>query len=250
MDPTGRFSGRETDYARFRPSYPAEAISSIMSGLTSAGLTCADVGAGTGISSRLLAERGMRVIAVEPNAAMRAAASPHHCVEFREGTAEATGLECACVDLILCAQAFHWFNPAQAIPEFHRILRPGGRLALMWNDRDAHDPCTSGYGLLVRHAGKFHAASEDSDLFTHALHETPLFANVRLRLFRYHQSLTLEGLIGRANSASYVPKHGPRHDALVEGLKDLHRRFADTKGVVSLTYITRVYLADRNCCGG
>src|SRR4051812_29902068 len=133
MNPTERFSDRARDYVRFRPSYPSEAIDEVLRGLP-AGIVCADVGAGTGISARLVADRGVKVIAVEPNAAMRGAATPHELVEWRAGTAEATGLGTAAVDLVVCAQAFHWFDPARALEEFHRILRPGGRVALMWND--------------------------------------------------------------------------------------------------------------------
>src|SRR5439155_1443196 len=105
-------------------------------------LDAADVGAGTGIASRQLAAHGVRVLAVEPNAEMRAAAIRHPGIEWRAGTAEATGLDSGIVGLVLCAQAFHWFRAQHALAEFSRILRPGGRLALMWNSRDRADPLT------------------------------------------------------------------------------------------------------------
>ena len=82
----------------------------------------ADVGAGTGISARLLGDRGVRVMAVEPGDAMRAAAAPHPNVRGSVGTAEATGLAPASLDLVLCAQSFHWFRAADALTEFARIL--------------------------------------------------------------------------------------------------------------------------------
>lgn len=86
MNPLSRFSDRAADYAKHRPSYPTPAIDAILEGFGEPPqLVAADIGAGTGISSRLLAERGVRVIAIEPNAAMREAASPHPLVEFREG---------------------------------------------------------------------------------------------------------------------------------------------------------------------
>ena len=106
--PTERFSSRAEDYAKHRPTYPPEAIAQLLTGLgdppqlvaadlvaadlVAADLVAADIGAGTGISARLLAELGMRVMAIEPNVAMRAAADPHPLVEFRAGVAEQTGL--------------------------------------------------------------------------------------------------------------------------------------------------------------
>ncbi len=132
LSPTSRFADRASDYARFRPSYPAEAIDAALAGMPIAsGLVAADIGAGTGISSRLFAERGVRVLAVEPNAAMRESAEPHEGVTFVDGTAEATGLESASVDLVICAQAFHWFRPVEALAEFRRIVKPGGRLVTL-----------------------------------------------------------------------------------------------------------------------
>src|SRR5688500_14656893 len=111
LRPTERFSGRAESYVRFRPSYPAAAIDAVLAGLGDpARLVAADVGAGTGISARLLADRGGRVDAVEPNTAMRAAAAPHAGVRWHGGRAQATGLPDASVDLVLCAQAYHWFD--------------------------------------------------------------------------------------------------------------------------------------------
>jgi SAM-dependent methyltransferase len=112
LDPTGRFTNRAEDYAKHRPSYPDAAIDAVLMGLGAPpDLVAADVGAGTGISSRALAARGLRVVAIEPNAAMRAKAEPHPRVEWRDGTGERTGLPPASVDLVLCAQAFHWLDP-------------------------------------------------------------------------------------------------------------------------------------------
>src|SRR5439155_4436241 len=146
MNPTLRFTDRAGDYVRYRPDYPAKAIDAVLGGLGDpALLVAADLGAGTGISARLLAERGVRVFAVEPNAAMRGEAAPHERVTWRDATAEATGLATESLDLLLCAQAFHWFRQRDALVEFHRVLRPRGRLALVWNSRDRSDRLTLGY---------------------------------------------------------------------------------------------------------
>jgi ubiquinone/menaquinone biosynthesis C-methylase UbiE len=110
LNPLGRFSDRATDYVKYRPSYPAAAIDMIVAGLGEAAVV-ADIGAGTGISSRLLADHGLRVLAIEPNAAMRTAAESHPLVDFCDGKAEDTQLAADSIDLVTCFQAFHWFDP-------------------------------------------------------------------------------------------------------------------------------------------
>jgi len=243
--PTERFSNRAQDYARFRPTYPEEAIDALLDGLGDpARVTAADVGAGTGISARLLARRGVRVIAIEPNGAMRAVAEAHPLVEWREGRAEATGLAAGAIGLIVCAQAFHWFEPQAALAEFRRILAPGGRLALVWNERDERDPATAAFTRLVRTAsnddpaGRRHVRPE-------ALFRSPLFAGARALTFGHAQRLDAEGLVGRALSASYVPKEGPMRDRLVDALRALPTRFSGPDGRLALVYATHVYLAER-----
>lgn len=245
MNPLGRFSDRAWDYARHRPSYPREAIDAVLDGLGSPGtLLGADIGAGTGISARLLAERGVHVTAIEPNAAMRDAAGPHPLVCFKDGTAERTGLEDASVDLVVCAQAYHWFRPGDALAELARVLRAGGRLAVLWNVRDQHDGFTKGYTDLVRAAAGSDLAV-DRVKAPDELRDSPNFGSFRGEQFAYSQPLDGAGLIGRVVSASYVPKEGPAHARLVAGLGELHRRYADSAGLVSLVYTTRVFLARR-----
>jgi len=151
MSFTERFVDRAADYAAGRPTYPAAALDALFDGLGDAGdVVAADLGAGTGISSRLLAERGAQVLAIEPNQAMREAAEPHPRVEWIAGTAERTGLDEASIDLVTAFQAFHWFDHAKALREIVRILRPAGRAAVIYNERDESDPFTAAYGDLVR----------------------------------------------------------------------------------------------------
>ena len=153
-DSVARFSDRAADYIRYRPTYPAGAVHAIVDGLGTPGhLVAADVGAGTGISARLLGDRGVRVIAVEPGEAMRRAAAPHPNVAWIAGRAEATGLGSQAVDLVLCAQSFHWFRAADALPEFARILKERGRLAICWNRRSTSDPLTAGYRQAIIDVG-------------------------------------------------------------------------------------------------
>src|SRR5687768_13852072 len=154
LNPTGRFTDRTDDYVKYRPSYPKDAIDAIVAGLEGSPVrAAADIGAGTGIAARLLGDRGLSVVAVEPNQEMRDAAAPPPRVVWRDGTAEATGLEQGSVDLVLAAQAFHWFRAEETLREFARILRPDGRLSLMWNRRRRDDPFTAGYRAAILEAG-------------------------------------------------------------------------------------------------
>jgi SAM-dependent methyltransferase len=205
-------------------------------------LVAADIGAGTGISSRLLAERGVRVLAIEPNASMREAALPHPSVEFRDGTAEATNLPDASVALVTCFQAFHWFDPTPTLQEFHRILKPTGRLAVVWNDRHPEDEFTQSYTRLVKIASNNHPA-ESRLVSVDPLLSSPLFPDVRCHTFTYRQELDLDGLIGRAKSVSYIPREGEAQQQLFTALEELYNRTCNENGLVYMTYCTSVYLA-------
>ena len=157
-NPIGRFSGQADAYSRHRPSYPDEAIRSVISraGLDRSAVVV-DVGCGTGICSRLFAERGLTVIGVEPNNAMRRRAEATPCPagpppRYRDGAAEATGLPDATANCVVAAQAFHWFDAGAALREFHRLLKPSGWVALLWYERDEADEFTRGVGDVIRTA--------------------------------------------------------------------------------------------------
>jgi SAM-dependent methyltransferase len=243
LQPTSRFADRASDYAFYRPSYPTAAIDAVLQGLPSDRLLlAADIGAGTGISSRLLADRAVKVLAVEPNAAMRDGAEPHPGVTFIDGSAEATGLETECVDIVLCAQSFHWFRPREALAEFRRILRPAGRLVFLVNERDEDHSATRGYNAAIRAA----ADRELSEGMRTAIDDALIDAGwgVEPQAFPYAQSLSREGLVGRARSASYVPKEGPRYEQLLKDLDELWLKHRDTDGAITLGYRTLVWVLD------
>ncbi|NES23952.1 MAG: class I SAM-dependent methyltransferase [Symploca sp. SIO3E6] len=245
MNPLSRFSQQAEDYRKYRPSYPNAAIATILEGLDqSSSIVAADIGAGTGISSHLLAETGVQVVAIEPNAAMRQEAQPYPLIEFTEGTAEATNLETASVDLVTCFQAFHWFNPKPALKEFHRILKPKGRLAVVWNNRDLKDEFTAGYSDLVRRISNNHPAESRLNSVEPLL-ASPLFPEVNYYSFAYRQQLNLEGLIGRANSVSYIPKETQAQQQLISGLQELYDYYSHQNGLVYMAYTTSVYLAPK-----
>jgi SAM-dependent methyltransferase len=246
LDPTTRFSDRAADYVRYRPSYPAAAFDRILEGLGDpTRLAVADVGAGTGISSRLLAERGARVIAVEPNPSMREAASPDSRIEWRDGTGEATGLDSGAVDLVVAAQAFHWFRQEEALAEFHRILRPNGRLALIWNSRDSSDALTRGYIDAIHEVNGEDPIERRGGFDGSVIPRGGFFTEPRLVTFANQQPLDRPGLIGRAASASYVPKEGDRFATLSRRLGEMFERHRDADGFVRLRYVTKLYLSTR-----
>lgn len=245
LDTVERFSDRATDYVKYRPSYPVEAIHALLDGLgPPAQLLAADVGAGTGISARLLGDQGVRVVAVEPGEVMRRSAARHPSVAWVGARAEATGLRSHAFGLVLCAQAFHWFRPADTLSEFARILEDGGRLAIMWNRRRQDDPLTAGYRQVILDvAGE--SAAERMSFDPAVLARSQRFSPPQRTTFANFQRLDLDGLIGRARSASYVPKSGPAGDRLLSLIRDLHSRHADAGGFVTLVYETEIYCSHK-----
>lgn len=244
LQPLSRFSDRAEDYARFRPTYPIAAIAVILDGLGHpADLIAADLGAGTGISSRLLANQGFQVWAIEPNESMQQTAEPHPRVTFVTGTAEQTGLPDDFVDLITCFQSFHWFDSAKTLPEMHRILKSTGRLAVIWNDRDRNDPFTQSYSQIVQQISNHHPA-EQRMVAQQPLLDSSEFCNIRQLTFSHQQALDWKGLIGRANSVSYIPKDPQSQQQLTTALEALYTQWADAQGLVYLTYCTQVFLGE------
>jgi len=241
--PTCRFHDRAEDYARYRPGYPDDAVSALLLGLPAA-CTVADIGAGTGILSRLLAARGARVLAVEPNAAMRAAAAHHPNVHWSDGTAEATRLSDASIDLVTIAQAFHWVDVAPTLREFARILRPHGRLAILWNRRTRDDPFTLGYRTVLETMDA-EAPAERSRFDPAVVTAAGGFHDLRTLEFVNTQRLTEEQLIGRARSTSTVPLTGPRSERIHGMLRDLHARYRTADGTAEMVYRTEVFLWER-----
>ena len=246
LNPLNRFSDRVENYAKYRPSYPAAAIDKILENLTLP-ITGADIGAGTGIASRLLASKGVKVIAIEPNTEMRNAGIRDNIssVEWRDGTAENTNLPNASVDLVTCFQAFHWFTPEPTLAEFCRILKPKGKLAVVWNFRDENDEFTAEYSRIVRAASNNHPA-ESKMKSTEPLTETTYFKNFEEYTFVYQQELDLTGLIGRAKSVSYLPNQGEAYQQAISQLEDLYQQFKNQNGFVYITYRTSVHLGEVN----
>ncbi|APR37587.1 class I SAM-dependent methyltransferase [Paraburkholderia sp. SOS3] len=245
---TQRFSDRVADYVKFRPTYPREIVTFLHD---TCGLAprarVADIGAGTGISAKLFLDAGHPVVAVEPNDAMRASAdawlAKYDAFSSVAGTAEATTLDDASVELVIAAQAFHWFDPVTARREFARILKPGGLIALMWNSRLLDgSPFLAGYeALLQRYGTDYQTVAEryGDDESMAAWFGT---AFVQKGSFGNSQSLDFDGLKGRLMSSSYAPKQGhPNHEPMLAALRELFDR-TQQGGSVEFAYETRVYV--------
>jgi SAM-dependent methyltransferase len=241
MDSTKRFGSRASAYAAFRPTYPPAAVDAALAGLGDPRrLTVADVGAGTGISARLFAERGAKVVAIEPNAKMRGNAEPHPSVEWRDGSAERTGLDDASVDAVIACQAFHWFATPAAMSEFRRIARK--RAVLLQYERNELNAFTAAYGDLVRsYAMDDTEALRERALATFAAYPSAIVT--RTQVHHSAQRLDRDALLGRAASSSYLPSSGEAAVALRRDLAALFERH-QRDGRVELVMITHVLLAD------
>ncbi len=243
--PTERFSNRVETYVKYRPGYPDAVISLLQEtcGLTGRSVV-ADVGAGTGIFTEDLLKVAGTVFAIEPNEAMRQAmvtrlggAQGFHALE---GSAEATGLEAGQVDLIVAAQAFHWFRPAETRREWLRIGKPHAKAALIWNERLVTEtPFLQAYeDFLKTHATDY--AKVDHRNVTDTVLGEFFGGAFERKTFPNEQVFDLEGLLGRAFSSSYIPgEDDPAADEVRSALKKVFHEH-ETGGHVSFLYRSAV----------
>jgi SAM-dependent methyltransferase len=228
-------------YERGRPDYPAAAIAKIVERLgLRPGRTVLDLAAGTGKLTRLLVPSGVNVLAVEPVREMRAELERRvRGIAVLAGTAEHIPLNDGFLDAVTVGQAFHWFDATQALREIHRVLRPGGGLALIWNARDERDPLQAAISEIVdplegdtprRKHGTWKTLLADSGLFE---------AGERL-LFEHVQPVDEQRLVERVVSISFIAAAKPRIRADVEERVRELARNADEP--LQLSYMTELYL--------
>lgn len=248
QDPTQRFSERVENYSKYRPGYPAALYAYLRA---QAGLgedhIVADLGSGTGLLSRLFIDRGHRVLAIEPNAAMRAAAEREFAGQQNfvslEGRAEAIPLEDSSADFVVAGQAFHWFEPLATRREVQRILRPGGQVALIWNNRDlTNGAFQQAYeDLLLKFGTDFVKVDNKRNLSEESI--AAFFAPNRIKKasFANQQAFDRQGLRGRLLSSSYVPTASdPNSRPMLAALDALFNRFQHA-GKVDFVYQTTIY---------
>ena len=243
-----RFSNRVENYIKYRPDYPPQVLNLFQDKMNlQKSSVIADIGSGTGISSKLFLENGNQVFGVEPNAAMRVAAG-NYLREFPnfktvDGTAENTTLESKKVDFVIAAQAFHWFDKAKAGEEFRRILRDKGFIALIWNERhlDTNDFLRDYEQLLVEFGTDYekvrHENINEEDL------QDFFITNVEKKTFQNVQKLDFDGLKGRMLSSSYMPTaENPRFDEMIKKLESLFAEHAEN-GRIEILYNTNIFYA-------
>ena len=243
---TSRFSDRVENYIRYRPGYPPGVLQVLQSecGLQP-GHVIADLASGTGIWTRMLLENGNTVFGVEPNPEMRGAGE-RLLAGFPKfisvnGKAETTTLRGASIDFVTAAQAAHWFDRKAARHEFTRILRRGGWLVLLWNERVTDStPFLREYEqLLLRYGTDYEQVRHERT--TDAVNEFFDPAPYEERVFAMRQEFDRTGLEGRLLSSSYAPGPGhPKHGPMLRELRDIFDAHA-RNGLVSFDYTTRVY---------
>jgi SAM-dependent methyltransferase len=241
-----RFSNRVANYVKYRPNYPKEVLETFRTKMNlREDSIVADIGAGTGISSKMFLENGNTVFGVEPNAAMREAAKEFlkDFPNFKaiEGTAENTSLSDDSVDFVVAAQAFHWFDKEKTRREFLRILRPGGFIALIWNERQLDtNEFLRDYEELLKNFGT------DYEKVRHDNLEEKIFRDFFQKDFRHEtflnvQTLDFEGLKGRALSSSYMPaENDPRFEPMIAELRRVFAKHAE-QGKIQILYSTNIY---------
>ena len=244
------FGQEASTYDRVRPSYPADAVEWVAANLATADAEIvADVGAGSGIFTRLLLPHCRRLFAVEPVAGMRAiCAASLPAVPVIGATGERLPFRDGALDAITVAQAFHWFDAAAAFAEFARVLRPGGRIALLWNTRDRSLPWTDRLWGMVA-ATETHAPWGDAEHWHRtALADTPHFGPRHAATFHHAQVLTPDEVVARVQSVSHVavlPE--PERATLLDAVRDLLRTDPATAGrdEVALPYRVDAYWCER-----
>jgi SAM-dependent methyltransferase len=220
-------------YERGRPGYPEEAVRWLVGDVP---CDVVDLGAGTGKLTRALVALGHRATAVEPLDEMRAefaAALPD--VPVLTGSAEGIPLPDGSADVVTCAQSFHWFDHARALPEIARVLRPGGRLALVWNSRDDGDAWMTRLSAIIGNE-----TVQDDDVLP-ALGESGLFGPVEQSRFPFEQPLERDGLLDLVLSRSYCAKLPlPDREPILEAVASLYDETAGPGGV-RLSYVTECF---------
>ncbi len=242
IDPKIRFSSRVENYIKYRPSYPLEIIDFLKEkNILAEDTVIADIGSGTGILTRVILDNGNQVYGVEPNKDMREAAEKilQGFTNFTslEGSAESTGLEENCIDLITAGQAFHWFDVEEAKREFKRILKPNGNVALIWNNRGkAGKDFNSSYeNFILKYGTDYREVKKNEG-------NVDLFFNYQKETFYNFQELNFTSFKGRVLSSSYIPlADNPIFPKMILELEDLFNKH-QRNGIIRIEYDTEIYL--------
>jgi len=226
-------------YERARPDYPRAAIAWLAARLgLGPGRTVVDLAAGTGKLTRPLAATGAAVVAVEPVAEMRERIGD--AARALDGTAEAIPLPDSGADAVTVGQAFHWFDGPAALAEIHRVLRPGGALALVWNSRPLGNPVHAEIERIIAPYRR-DVPAHRSGAWRAAFDDTTLFGPLEERTFDHSRPHDADALADRVGSTSFVAAldDGPQADVLAAV------RALAAAGPVELPYVCEVFVCDR-----
>lgn len=227
------FESAAAEYERHRPEYPEEALRWAADRLgLEAGARVLDVGAGTGKLTRGLVALGFDTVAVEPGAPMLAQlreAVPE--VEAHEGPAESIPLPDASVDAGFAGQAFHWFDPERALPELHRVIRPGGGLGLLWNWWDERDPLQAELGALIGYAG--HQPYRDDEL-----PGPPWFRELGRTVVESAPESSPEDLAAHlATTSAFLTAEPAEREEALRSVHEIASRYGERFALPRLTYV-------------
>ncbi|MCE3226319.1 MAG: methyltransferase [Bacteroidetes bacterium] len=250
MEVKDRFTNRVDNYVKYRPQYPVEVYNYLREqNFISADAKIADVGCGTGISSKMFLENAHVVYGVEPNKNMLDAAANYFGGDKNfiamQTSAEATGLADASVDFVVCAQTFHWVDKEKTKAEFKRILKPGGKVALLWNDRrtdttdflKVYEDFLQMFGTDYKEVN--HKNTQEKEIFGKFFGGTFTEKN-----FDNFQLLDFEGLKGRVLSSSYMPDAShPDYEFMIYCLRKIFNRY-QSNDKVSIDYDTKLYIGE------
>ncbi len=246
-EPAARGFGAAADlYEARRPSYPEEAVRWLMVELgIERSSRVVDVGAGTGKLTRQLIAHRVAVVGVEPLAAMCTQLRGAVAAPIVQGVAEAIPVRTGSADAVVVAQAFHWFDFGPALSEFHRVLRPEGGLALIWNMRDERTDWIARLGDIRRRYGDIRY---DTGQWRHPVESSTLFENRLERQFQHEQVLDPTGVVELMASRSFIAALPfEENQAVREEVRQLLSSHPDTRGREQLRvpYRTDVYVATR-----
>jgi SAM-dependent methyltransferase len=241
--PFTRGFGDGSTYERGRPGYPEEALAFFDQAFElRPGKRVVDLGAGTGKFTRQLAAFGTEILAVEPSPSMRAELARNLSeVELADGTAESIPAPDASVDAVFVAQAFHWFDPDRSLTEIARVLRPGGGLGLIWNERDLSVDWVRRLSEAIEWPER--APYQPGTDFRTVVSAHSAFIDVTRRQFRFHQTLDHAGLMDRMASTSYVTAmDGEQREIFLGPLAELVSALPEP---IDMPYVTSAYTARR-----
>lgn len=248
IETTHRFADRVDNYVKYRPHYPQEMFDFLLSKhILIKNSVIADIGSGTGISTEPLLKLNLEVFAIEPNKEMREAAEKllgadknFHSIN---ASAENTTLNDHSVDVIVAGQAFHWFDKEKAKQEFQRILKSGGYVVLLWNDRRtdsteflrSYEDFLQACGIDYKEVN--HKNTQDKKIFDSFFGES----NYTEKWFDNFQEVDFAGLKGRVLSSSYMPNEGHKdYEHMMYCLKKVFARYQQNNKV-RLDYDTKIY---------